>query len=294
MTASGAFELAIVAVLRNEAAYVEEWIAYHSVLGVEHFYLYENRSDDDIRNVLARYIAHGLVTLIDFPIGGAQVPAYSHAVHCFAGSTQWLAPLDLDEFIVPKVDNDIPAMLRRLGDADRVVLPWRNFGMSGHRTSPPGLVIENYVLAEDIPHGGFAEMPVKSIARAGAIVAVGVHTQGVSGRTVDASGAPAEMRYVTLVEPRYDERADQPLRDQVRGGVRRQDRPRRSQPRQRRGATTGSTRSEASPHPTARSSASSSRPGGDWPSTARFRRRRTATAARSACAYRTATGSATT
>ena len=74
-------------------------------------------------------------------------------------------------------------------------------------------------------------MPVKSIARGGAIVSVGVHTQACLGPNRDAAGSPAEMRYVTLVRTTLRERADQPLRDQVRGGVRRQDRPRRSRPR---------------------------------------------------------------
>lgn len=198
------FELAIVACLRNEARYVEEWIAYHTVVGVEHFFLYENNSEDDIRHVLKRYIAHGLVTLIDFPIGGAQVPAYRHALHCFSASTTWLAAIDLDEFIVPKVDSDIPAMLCRLGDVDRVVLPWRNFGFSGHRTRPPGLVIENFVLAEDIPDGGFAAMSIKSIARSSAIKSMSVHTQFVgAGRTVDADGNVPDMVDVRLNRPSF-------------------------------------------------------------------------------------------
>ena len=30
------------AILKDEDAFVEEWVAYHRILGVDHFYLYDN------------------------------------------------------------------------------------------------------------------------------------------------------------------------------------------------------------------------------------------------------------
>jgi glycosyl transferase family 92 len=198
------FNLAIVAVIRNEAPYLDEWIAYHNMLGVEHFFIYENNSDDDPRTVLKRYINHGLVTLVEFPVNGVQVPAYRHAVHFFGHSTRWLSQLDLDEFIVPKIDPDIPTMLERLGEVDRVDLPWRNFGFSGHRTRPSGLVIENYVMAEDIPEGGVPVIAVKSISRSSAITTIGGHSTQVAGdRVVDASGNRPQMVPGRMVQPSY-------------------------------------------------------------------------------------------
>ena len=38
--------LAICAVYRNEAPYLREWIEFHRLVGVERFFLYNNRSTD--------------------------------------------------------------------------------------------------------------------------------------------------------------------------------------------------------------------------------------------------------
>ena len=45
--------------LQNEADALVEWIEYHALLGVEHFYIYDNNSRDDLRRRLQRYrLAH--------------------------------------------------------------------------------------------------------------------------------------------------------------------------------------------------------------------------------------------
>ena len=55
--------LSICAVYRDEAPYLREWVAFHSLVGVERFYLYNNRSDDGHREALAPYVEDGSVTI---------------------------------------------------------------------------------------------------------------------------------------------------------------------------------------------------------------------------------------
>jgi hypothetical protein len=57
--------VAALAIFRSEAPYLPEWIEYHRLLGVEHFYLLSNDGLEDAVSsaVLARYIADGIVTL---------------------------------------------------------------------------------------------------------------------------------------------------------------------------------------------------------------------------------------
>jgi len=45
--------LSICTIFKNEARYLREWIEFHRLVGVDHFYLYENRSEDDFAPVLA-------------------------------------------------------------------------------------------------------------------------------------------------------------------------------------------------------------------------------------------------
>ena len=42
---------------RNERRYLVEWVLHHYLLGVEHFYLYDNESEDKPEEVLRPY--HG-------------------------------------------------------------------------------------------------------------------------------------------------------------------------------------------------------------------------------------------
>ena len=39
-----------------------EWIEFHRLVGVERFFLYDNGSTDDHREVLAPYVEEGIVT----------------------------------------------------------------------------------------------------------------------------------------------------------------------------------------------------------------------------------------
>ena len=46
------FQLARVCIIKNEASYAEEWIAYHLALGVQHFLFYDKGSTDGLHTVL--------------------------------------------------------------------------------------------------------------------------------------------------------------------------------------------------------------------------------------------------
>ena len=70
------YYLSIATIFRNEAPYLKEWIEYHLMMGVDHFYLYNNMSEDNYLEVLNPYIEHDIVTLVDWPnqeIGRAHV-----------------------------------------------------------------------------------------------------------------------------------------------------------------------------------------------------------------------------
>jgi len=55
--------LSICGIYRDEAFYLREWIEFHRLVGVERFYLYDNFSEDNHREVLAPYIESGIVVL---------------------------------------------------------------------------------------------------------------------------------------------------------------------------------------------------------------------------------------
>lgn len=78
------YKVSIGAIFKNEALYLKEWIEFHRIVGVEHFYLYNNNSDDNYREVLEPYIKRNIVTLVDWPKNQAQIEAYKDCIHKYA------------------------------------------------------------------------------------------------------------------------------------------------------------------------------------------------------------------
>ena len=59
--------MSIACIIKNEGPYLREWLEYHKLIGVEHFYVYDNESSDNTKEVLQPYIDAGDVTYIYFP-----------------------------------------------------------------------------------------------------------------------------------------------------------------------------------------------------------------------------------
>lgn len=111
--------LSVAALFRDDAPYLKEWIEYHQLIGVEHFYLYNNLSEDGYAEVLQPYIENGTVELFDWPVDtnnvfdfcALQREIYKDAVKISTGRTTWLAIIDTDEFLVPQEKHSIPELL---------------------------------------------------------------------------------------------------------------------------------------------------------------------------------------
>ncbi len=58
------YRLSIGTIFKDEAKWMKEWIEYHLLIGVEHFFLYNNDSTDNYAEVLDPYIKKGIVELI--------------------------------------------------------------------------------------------------------------------------------------------------------------------------------------------------------------------------------------
>lgn len=143
-------ELSMVAILKNEAPYVREWVEYYRLLGATKFYIYDNDSQDNVKDVISDYIDAGIVVYEQFPGRYIQNMAYTHAIQKYAHRTRFMAVVDLDEFIVPVDDKRVfvdilTKILRVQPHAAGVGIPWLMFGSSHHKTRPNGLVIDSYL-----------------------------------------------------------------------------------------------------------------------------------------------------
>ena len=100
-------ELAVCAIFQNDAKYLTEWIDFHLEQGVEHFYLYDNLSNDHPLAILNPYIEKGVITYKSWPHtytgpdewARIQCAAYMDCVKDIKNKIKWCAFIDTDEFL---------------------------------------------------------------------------------------------------------------------------------------------------------------------------------------------------
>jgi Glycosyltransferase family 92 len=194
--------LAMCTLFRNEAHHIGEWIEFHMLVGVERFFLYDNESDDDPRDVLSPYIEEGIVVLHEWPGSGGednlkvnnlQRTAYEHCLSVHGEEARWIAFTDSDEFLFSPTRRSVAELLVEYERWPAVVVNLVFFGTSGHVTRPRGLVIENYTNVLEMEAGGRGALVVKSIVDPAAVK----RCRGANafeyrrGAAVDENGYPA-------------------------------------------------------------------------------------------------------
>ena len=131
-------KIAIRAIFKDEARYLLEWLAFHRLIGVNSFVLYDNGSTDGGPELIRRSQFAHHVTLIDWPGVGMQIPAYQHFCAYHAAKFDLGGDLyDLDEFIMPVGGNTIrePLTRRAYSVYSSILLQW--FVVSAVGTSSP-------------------------------------------------------------------------------------------------------------------------------------------------------------
>lgn len=160
--------LSVVVNVRDEDAYLDEFIAYYTLAGVDHFYIYDNESRNPVKDTVAKNWP-GLCTVIDFPGGSIKARVLKHFLDTYAAQTEWVLSVDIDEFayVDTAKHTDLKTFIRRreAAGASGVSLVWTIFGRCGHVARPSGLVMENYVTCNN------ALMQVKSFAKTADIAA---------------------------------------------------------------------------------------------------------------------------
>jgi hypothetical protein len=183
--------LAVCAIFKNEAPFLLEWLAYHSVIGFDRFILYDNDSIDGGSDLVRSSRFAGRATVIRWPQRPGQLPAYRHFIDCFARDFEWAAFIDLDEFLLPLTGDSIVPLLSTWSEFSAVLVQWRCFGPAGWIERPAGLVIENYDmrLGEDEP----VNHTVKSIVKCTDLEGISAtpHEFRVRGQVCDTLGRQA-------------------------------------------------------------------------------------------------------
>lgn len=135
--------LSLAAIVKDEDLYLPEWIAFYRIMGVREFLIYDNESRVPVSKSLEK-MNHGDITTFPFPGRGRQMEAYTDAIVRSRGKTTWLAIVDVDEFIIPKMALDLQEILKSYEAYGGLAVNWQMFGSSGHASRPQCLQVEAY------------------------------------------------------------------------------------------------------------------------------------------------------
>jgi len=180
------YDLSICTIFRDEAPYLKEWIEYHRLLGVQHFYLCNHVSQDNYLEVLDPYIKKGIVELTESSIGnvdfyhfcfGVQIGWFNHCISKAKDESKWIAFIDSDEFLNLVQGNSLVEFLKDYEEFGALGVNWLMFGTSNvEKIISDRLMIEQLLLCSHTDH---FNTYIKSIVRADR--ATGFHSPHYSG-----------------------------------------------------------------------------------------------------------------
>ncbi len=143
--------LGFVAIVKNEGDYIREWIAYHYLrCGRDTvFYIYDNESDDGLKEKIQDYIDRGIVIYTFFPGLQKQLAAYGDAISNYQNEVRYMAFIDIDEFLYSGKSDDLPETIQELiqsrSNCAGLAVNWALYGSSGQENKTEGLVIERFL-----------------------------------------------------------------------------------------------------------------------------------------------------
>lgn len=130
-------EVCAILTVRNEGAFLIDWIAHHRACGVTRFVVASNDCDDGTDAILDRMaVLTGWLAHAPNPGPWKRGPQFTAldlaARHPFVTGADWWLPLDIDEFVnIHAGDRTIPALVSACPGATAIALTWRLFGNAG-------------------------------------------------------------------------------------------------------------------------------------------------------------------
>lgn len=168
-------KLSILAMFKNEAPIIEEWIEHYIREGVEHFYLIDNGSSDNYESKINKYKTK--ITLVKDPRRfekQTQSRLYNeHFLKIVKKETEWLIVCDIDEYFYLNDEMRLIDFLYEPPFSDTYWVPWRLFGTT-HKQTPESLV-KFLLLRQKDPVGEIIGGHGKSIFRTDKLIRLNVH-----------------------------------------------------------------------------------------------------------------------
>ncbi len=200
--------LAITSV-KNEGAFLIEWLAHHRAVGFTDFLVFSNDCEDGTDEMLDRFAHLGTLTHVrndgPHPQGPQWAMLNAAAKHPLTLAADWVMVLDVDEFVnIHKGTRRLPDLFASLPEADAIAITWRLFGNGGAVAMQDTPVTETFTHAAPATLGWpWRAQMFKTLFRGlkhGPYRKLGVHrprdlAPNANPRWYDGSGRPLENSF---------------------------------------------------------------------------------------------------
>ncbi|MDH8701013.1 hypothetical protein M2138_000351 [Dysgonomonadaceae bacterium PH5-43] len=197
------YYIAVCAIAKNEGPYFKEWIDWHQKLGIDKFFIYDNESSDNTKEILTPYIESGLIEYTYWEGEKEQLATYDDCLRKHRLDCSWIAMIDLDEFIVPSTHKTISEVLFGLEQFSVVEINWLIYGSGGAKNKELGNVMDRFK-KHSLPNHKLNRY-IKSIVNPRKVYSfIGSHEVArISGKAADPLGNPIKKCFRDR-EPQQD------------------------------------------------------------------------------------------
>lgn len=168
--------LSVGTVFRNEEHCIVEFIEHCLYHGIDHIYMINDFSNENFRPLIQPYLDRGVVTLFENDIITTQLHRQCQIYNKFflpiLNETEWIAIIDLDEFLYSPSEIDIKNVIKKYDDYNNIKVEWVNFG-SNNKITQPSSIVEGFTMRSKMTN--LNHYSYKSIMKANDISNFGVH-----------------------------------------------------------------------------------------------------------------------
>lgn len=154
-------------ITKNEGIDLAEWILFHLFIGFKKIIVYDNNSIDNINIYINECKKYGDVEYIIWPRECGQLSAYEDCLKRFGKKCDWMAFLDIDEFLLFPKDRHVGNFLKKVSNYKAIAINWRVFGSSNQKTITKNLVTTTFLYRA--PNNFSANRHIKSMVRPNAV-----------------------------------------------------------------------------------------------------------------------------
>lgn len=177
--------------VKDEGPFILEWVAWHRLCGFDQIIVNQNGSTDLTQRSLNVMNHHGLIHYVPNEHGRSspQIRAYARASkHPAFATSEWCLALDGDEFFVSHVGKGtVGELTDRIGDADAMLINWRNFGSAGQREMSDDLVTHRFTQTVERHLVTRQLIGFKSLFRTSKFARIGIHNARLPSKEAPVS-----------------------------------------------------------------------------------------------------------